>query len=140
MARELTTRYVDGDAQSEVGPRSGKIGAAAARFAEDPGSDVDDQAGVFRGGNELIGRNEAVPRAVPPEQRLESSDLTGLARHDRLILEVQLISTQRPPEVAFESVLLRYPCLHLFVEELDSISAILFCSIHRNVGVRDQYV
>ena len=77
-----------------LGPRRG----LHARFAEHPRADRHDEPALLRDRQELVGREHAAHRVLPPQQRFEPDDLRRLEADERLIVHVELVADERTPE------------------------------------------
>ena len=53
-----------------------------------------DQAGLLGDRNELVGRNHAVHRMAPADERFQTDHLAGQQIHERLVVHVELLQAQ----------------------------------------------
>ena len=53
-------------------------------------------------GMKPFGRNEATLGMLPAHQRLEAAQLLIRQRHDRLVVELELLALDRPPQIRFD--------------------------------------
>jgi hypothetical protein len=120
---ELDRRQIDGDLQRPR-PRC----RLAARFAQDPFADLDNQPVLFGKRNELVRRHEATRRMIPAQQSLEADDL---AIDPRLRLEVdqELVLLQRLSQIVLQQPAVAQLPVHLGFEEADPPPALALGTI-----------
>src|SRR5205814_10576816 len=86
----------------------------------------------------MRGRNVAVPRQPPAQQRLGADD-TAVAQVDLgLVADLQLIALQRAPQFALQHQPLDRGGVHFRGVEGEGVAAVLLGVVHRRVGVADQ--
>ena len=103
-----------------------------------PLADVEDQVGLLGERNELRGRNVAVARQAPAQQRLGADDAPVAQVHLGLVVDHQLVALQRAAQLALEHQPLDRRGVHLRGVEGEGIAAVLLGVVHRRIGVADQ--
>ena len=68
-----------------------------------PGAEPDNESGAFGERDEFVGRNEVAIFRAPPQQRLDSGDLTGTEAILRLVDDEQALSVERATQFPQES-------------------------------------
>src|SRR5439155_12630059 len=102
--RELLSGQVDpGDEPFREGRIREPPRGLGARFVEHELAERDDEPSRLRGGNELGGRNGAPRRRVPPQERLDADDLGGVERDLGLVVEAELATLEREPQLVLEA-------------------------------------
>src|SRR5665213_2268753 len=69
----------------------------------------------------------------PPNQCLYAGDLSSLEIEFRLVMQQELLASQRVAQIPFEQLSIGKPCLHLRSEELIVIPSVLLGLIHCRV-------
>ena len=111
---ELAGRHVDRHAERIVAPG----GELAARLAQDPRADGDDEAVALGQRDEAQRRDDAEDRVVPAQQRLDAADAAVVERDERLVDEAQLAVVERVAQPALELQALHRALAHRVVEDL----------------------
>ena len=81
----------DVDRDPGVLPIGLKPGGGTAGLAQHPGAELDDQAALLGDRDEVVGRDQAPNRVVPPDQRLEAGDPVGAEVDRRLGVQDELL-------------------------------------------------
>ena len=81
------------------------------------------------------GREAAALGVVPADERLDAGDAAGLQRDDRLVDEPELSRLDAAGEVGLELEPLEGARVHLLLEQLDAVLALLLGQVHGHVGV-----
>ncbi len=134
-AIELPRRDVDRDV--DVGR---PVPASATRLFQDQLAHLHDGAGLLGDLDELTGGHQAAFRMVPAQQGLAGDDPSGAQVDDRLEMCVELIATDRVPEVDFSGTATACTRLHILFEETDAPSPGAFRLVERHVGVTQQLI
>ena len=90
-----------------------------------------------QGMNSLGGRTPAL-RMVPPDERLEAEHLPGFEVDQRLVLEEELGSSQRQPELALEPMAVLGVRLDARAGELDGSGSTHLGDVHGGVGLAQE--
>ena len=98
---ELTQRQIDRDS-ARLRHDFLPFAVVRADAIQDPFADIQDQAGLFRERNEMRGRDIAVARQAPAQQRLGADHAPGAQIHLGLIQDHQLVALQRAPQLALQ--------------------------------------
>ena len=106
-----------------------------ARLLQHPLAERHDEAGVLGEGDERVGGEPAPLRVVPAHQRLDAGDAAGLERHDGLVDEAQLAGLDAAGQVGLQLEPLEGARVHLLLEQLDAVLALLLGQVHGHVGV-----
>ena len=123
-AVELDRGHVDGDTDM-LGP----AGRASAGFADHPGADRDDQAGVLGHGHEVCRRNQTELGMPPAQQCLERADAVLLEVEQRLVDQLELASLQCQAQIRLQLTSLLGAFVEAFLEEGVSAAAGLLGAI-----------
>jgi hypothetical protein len=71
----------------------------ARRLTDHPPADGDHELGAFGEGQELQGPEEPQHRVIPAQEGLEAGEAAVIEGDDRLVVEDQLLVTERGPEL-----------------------------------------
>ncbi|MGA2013372.1 MAG: hypothetical protein ABSH51_22930, partial [Solirubrobacteraceae bacterium] len=125
----------------------GVVGALAmparglpARPVQHPAADRLDQPVLLGHRDELPGRDPAAFGVLPADQGLDGDHRAVGQRHQRLVVERQLIAFQRAPQVVLDPQPGDRPSARALVEQLVAGTAALLGPVQRGVGVSDQVV
>ena len=132
IAETLTAMVIAGRPASS--PGSG----LPARFAQDPCTDRQDEAAVFRDGNELR-RRDRPPRGMRPAyQRFRPGNRSRPQIDLRLVVQRQFLPLQGAPQALLDGLPLDGADVHGRLEELIALAPLFLRLVHRGVGVLDQ--
>ena len=131
----MPRRQVDRDA-NVVRP----VGGDATGLAHDPFAERDNQASVFRNGDEFGRRNHAAGRVLPAHQRFKAGDLFGFQAVLRLEEHVERISFQRHPKVSDQFTPGTDDVAHLFFEEPIGIAPVGLGFVQRQIRLFEDLV
>ena len=136
---DLAPRHVDRH-RDVTAPGSSCRHCAACRQAssEDPAPDRHDQAGVLGDRDERVGRHDTQLGVVPAQQRLEADDAVGRQRHDRLVVQLELVGHQRMDQVGLQPQPLDRGGAHGRLVHHGPALAGRLGAVHRDVGVTQQ--
>ena len=128
-------RHVDGDPR-QIGRRG-----EAHRLGEHPAAELPDHAALFGDADELRGRQRAMDRMVPADQRLGADNRLAVRRIDRLVGEPQLAATiECCAQLALDQPSARQDVVHVAGKNLVAAATVLLCLIERDVGLAQQVV
>ena len=130
---ETLTAIVD-SGQTCLGPRPG----LKAGFAQHPASDRAYEPALFRDVDELRRRHQPARRMGPADQRFGAGDRSGPEVDLGLIVQSELAPLQGAPQALLDRLPLDGPHVHLRLEELVALAAVLLGLVHGCVGVLDQ--
>ena len=71
---------------------------------------------------------------VPAYERLEAGNAISVERHQRLVVQLELIGRERVPQVEFERAACLHACVDLRLEEAEGASPFLLGPVERHVG------
>ena len=121
------------------GPVAVLAGVPARRVAtgvlEDLPPERDDQAGLLGDRDELARAEQPALGMIPAGQRLDAVHGAAPERHDRLVVDDDLVLLDRASEIVLDSAALDQPRPHRRVEHLDAIASVGLRAIGRRVGV-----
>ena len=137
--RELQRRDVHGDSPVALA-RVDPFAHLAAGFVDDPVADRQDQAGLFRRGNEQVRADQAARGVVPAQQRLGADDRAGRRFIFGLVVQHELAALLRQPQVVQQLDLFVRVGVHRRLEEAVAGAAQALGVIHGGVGVGQQRV
>src|SRR6266851_905471 len=89
---------------------------ALASLAKDPLSNWNDQAGLFRGRDELTRRNQSHHGPLPANQGLEADKSAVRKGNDRLIIEPEFTALQGSAHLTFQFQAIDSQRMHFRVE------------------------
>ena len=102
---------------------------------QDEISDRRDKPAFFRDRNELGGRDKTALAMRPTEQRLETRNLAGIQRHERLIMNFQSAAHVSVVKLALDLAPRLHANVHFRLEIPVAPLAVTFSLIERQVGV-----
>ena len=117
-------------------PLAGLLGGHA-QHAEVDGQD---QAGLLRQRQEVVRRDQALLRMLPPDQGFEADQAVVEQRDDGLVVDLELLPLDRLPQVRLELEAGDRARVHRGVEDLVAVLAPLLRAVHRRVRVAQQVV
>src|SRR5262249_23009583 len=132
-------RYIDADPQIlGRGVRSLPGRKLAARLAERPFTDREDQSGLFGDRDELARRDETSLRMVPSDQSFKARKLACFEHHDRLIEDPEFVTFHCASQVClvFEKAYGRLA--HFERKYFAAIAASMFRMRQSRIGVAKQ--
>ena len=84
------------------------------------------------------GADQAAVGVVPAQQRLHGDDRSVAQLDDRLVVELELLSLDRAPQVVLDLHVLDHAGAHHLVEDLVAAAAALLGAVEGRIGVPDQ--
>ena len=102
-----------------------------------PGADRLEQAHLLGGGDEVVGHHQPAVGVLPAQQRLHRVHAPARGPHDRLVVQRQLSTLDRPPQPRGEREALQWLARHARVERPRRAAASL-ALVHRHVRVLEQ--
>ena len=139
-ALELFDGHIDVHRQRRSAGKLGLPGLELrAGLAQNPGSQGNDQAGVFRDGNESRRLDQAVLRVAPAHQRLEAHHRAGAQIYFGLIKRNHLIMFQRLIQIDGHGHAGMGALAQLRVEYFALVAAALARIEHGHAGVAQQF-
>jgi hypothetical protein len=103
---ELARRQVDADRQVDLQPVADRAHLTAGLLQHVP-ADRQDQAGLLGQRDERHGRDQAVHRMPPADQRLGADDPLAVQRVERLVVHFQLVPVEALAQVGLDLEFLR---------------------------------
>ena len=134
---QLAQRQIDGDA-ARLRHRPLPLAIIGADAVHHPLADVQDEAGFLGQRYELGGRDVAVPRQAPAQQRLGADHAAVAQVHLGLIQNDEFVALQGAAQLALQHQALDRRRIHVRNVERTRIAAILFRVVHGRIGVADQ--
>ena len=134
---ELAPGQVDREAQA----REARLVPGAhlrAGGAQHEAPELQDQAGLLGQRDELGGRDQAEVGVEPADQRLDADDRAIVQAHLRLVVDDQLGTLERAPQLGLQDQALERGGVHVGGIELVAAARVLLGAIERRVGVADQ--
>ena len=120
--------------------RIGPFDRLGERGLEHEFADLADHSAFFGQRNELVGRNRAAGRMVPPHQRFEPGQILARGAHDRLECDPQFAAVERLAKVVVEHLAIGRLAVHRgLVEHMLAASGGLG-GVEREIGIADQAV
>ena len=140
LLHQLPAGDVDGDAL-EAGVRKPAlpVGERAARLLHHPGAERLDQPELLGDRHERR-RRDRLAVARPADQRLEPDAHPGRQRHDRLVVDLEVVGGDRAAQVVLEAEAVANAGVHVRVEHFVARLAARLGVIHRGVGVAHHLV
>lgn len=126
------------DGQRPARHRLHPFGQLTARFQQHLPSDRNDKPAILGNGNEFAGRDDAMHRMPPADQRLDSDHTTILQADLRLILHKELRFPQRRAQIGLDLQPLLHTGVKLVVEFHQSGPAPVLGRIKRRVRLAQQ--
>ena len=109
-----------------------------ARFAKDPVADRQNEAAVFRDGNELRRRDRPSSGMRPAYQRFRAGNLSRPQIDLRLVVQREFLPFQGAPQTLLDGLPLHGADVHGRLEKLIALAPIFLCLVHRGVRVLDE--
>ena len=138
VALELDHRDVDREA--EIGVAQGGTGDIGAGTVDHPPAELDNGARLLGEADEASGRQEALFRMVPADQRFDRGRPPLDQVDPRLIVQFELVPLDPPSECCVEQQTATLVTVQVRVEKHDLIPAPAFCPVHRRIGAPEQLV
>ena len=110
----------------------------AARGAEHPLPDGDDEPRLLGEGKEFVGRHQAPLRMGPAQKRLEPLDAARLHFDDGQVEKAELLAQERAAQVRLELHELGLALAHRGVEHHRARPALRLGAVHGGVGIPEQ--
>ena len=107
-----------------------------ARRVQDLDGHRNDETGVLADRDELVRRNKAALRMVPPHQRLKSHEARVVETDDRLVVELKFVPLDRVSQIGLELQPRHGTNVHALVKD-NVILFVILGIIHRDVGVAE---
>ena len=104
-----------------------------ARLVEHPLAEPEHHGRALRGGEEVLGQEQAALGMIPAQERLEADDARAVRLDDRLVMELQLSPVDRGIEGLLDPMAGHQLRIHLRREELERVRALILGAIHRDV-------
>src|SRR5207253_5907689 len=114
---------------------SDRLGAS---FTEGERAELDNESGSFGDRNEAGRRDVAARRRGPAKECLDADDVATEQIDQRLVVEAELATLEREPQLVLDPEELSQLPRHLVLEELMVPAASFLRRVHRNVGVANQ--
>ena len=118
----------------------GPGGGLGAGGSQHPFAEFDDQAGIFRDGDEFGRRDHAALGMAPAQQRLAAGDLVARQIDQRLVVDLEAAVDQRLAQVALHGEPGLGAGIHVGLEEAIGPPPAGLGAVHRQIGVLDQLV
>ena len=109
----------------------------AAGLAENPSADGDDQAGLFREGDEVERWDRSARRVHPAKECLDAVVLALIEANDGLEVDLELVQLQRALQLRLEFETLDYALVHGRLEDAITALAVTLRHVHRHVGIAE---
>ena len=97
-----------------------------------------DQTGLLRERHELGRADRPAHGMVPAQQRLEADHPTRVQLDERLVVEIELVGVEGALEVGLQLQPGQRGGVHLRLEQLVAVAALLLRLVHRHVRVAQQ--
>jgi hypothetical protein len=107
---------------------------------QDPFAELVDQAGLFRNGNELGGRDHAAFGMVPAQQRFAAGDPVVAEIDQGLIEKLEPSLRDRLTQIQLQCAARLDPRVHLRLKEAIGPASFGFGAIHRQIGILQQLI
>ena len=133
---QLARRDVEADARVE--PGVAPFAHLAADGVDHPVADRLEQAHLLGVGDELVGQDEPAVRVVPAQQRLDRVDPLGRHPHDWLVVQLELVLGDRPPQARGQRQALERIVVAEAVVDGRRRAPAALALVHRGVGVAQQ--
>src|SRR5262249_23763829 len=131
---ELYRREIDGHFQ--IRPALGFL----ERALEYEGAECGHEPGLLRHRYENRGRNVALGRVLPAQQRFDAGDAAIYATDERLVIEIERSPLDRGMQIDFNLAALFDFLGHFGAEEHRAIAAVVLALIERDVGVAHKFL
>src|SRR6516164_2370803 len=109
-----------------------------APFAQHPFADRDYQADIFRDRNEIGGRDHALVRMPPAQQRFKPGDAVARDVDQRLIMQLEFAVGECAAKIEFHVAALLRLTVHFALEETMHAAAIFLRAVQSEIGVAHQ--
>ena len=129
-------RDVDAERKRKVRSRLAPLSALRAGGLEDPAAERDDQPGVLREPDELVGSEQLASRMVPADECLDPDAAATLGGHDLLVVEQNSLPSMVRASGQLEP--LHRAIVHVRLERADGGATLGLGRVHRDVGVAQQ--
>ena len=137
--RELTRRQVHGHVERRLHRELAlQLDRVAARLAEHPAADRDDQPGLLGERDELERLHDAAVGVDPADQRFDAGDPARVQLDHRLVVQDELVVLERALQVGLQLQAPQRGVVHLGFEDLVPALALLLRHVHRDVRVAHQ--
>ena len=137
LLEELDRRQVDTDTGRWVAALLPEFRLPAG-FAQRPFVDRNDEAVFFRTRKEFARADEAVPRALPAQERLRPGNPSGPQRDLRLVVQDELVLVDGGAQIGVEDEACARAPIHIGGIETEDLAAVVLCPVHRKVAVAQQ--
>ena len=107
-------------------------------FEDQPVAGGIEQAGVLGGGDEMVGRNQALLGMVPAQEGFESYDLSACKLHDGLVMDTELAPGDGFAEFGFELEAVYSAGMHGLIEHFATGAPERFGAAHGDIGVLEK--
>ena len=108
--------------------------ASMASAAQHAPAQLDDQAGLLGDRHERCRGDEAVPRSIPPHERLDADDLATAEVDLGLVVHLQLVVRERASQRRLGVETMSDALPELVVVELASVAPAFLGEVHGRVG------
>ena len=136
-ARELLRGDVHAHTEARVAAAA-PVGDLTAGLVEDMAAEGEDQPGLLGEAHELTGEDEPAVRMAPPHERFHADDAARLERHDRLVVDVELLRDHGALEVGLEREPLEHMLVHRGLVDRVPALALALRPVHREVCAAHQ--
>src|SRR3954471_7545244 len=111
-----------------------------AGFAQDPFAERNDQSALLRQRYELVRGNETALGMAPADQRFDAASIERVGIDDRLVMQLELITRDRPAHVILELAALARRRLHSGLEQTVAVASERFGPVEGEIGILEQRI